>query len=200
MPVAHRLFIVMLGVSAVCAACTSSPDAYREGQIAYGRGDYAAAYKNWLPLAEQGHADAQGNLGFLYDTGRGVGQDYAEATKWYSKAAEQGNAEAQYNLGNSYREGQGVERDYAEAFKWFRKAVDEGFPEAYNNLGLMYEFGQGVPKDYIRAHASFSLASSGGVAEGSKNRDIVAKKMTPTEIAEAERLALDWMKKHGKAE
>ncbi len=54
------------------------------------RGDYATAFKISLPLAEQGDADAQNKLGFMYDDGLGVPQDYAEAMKWYRNAAEQG--------------------------------------------------------------------------------------------------------------
>jgi TPR repeat protein len=49
--------------------------------------------------AEQGNAEAQFNLGFMYAHGQGVPQDYAEAVRWYSKAAEQGDAESQCNLG-----------------------------------------------------------------------------------------------------
>ena len=196
----------MLGILAICAACAEQEPAsptqamFEEGQLAYGQSDYAAAYKIWLPLAEQGHVTAQGTLGFLYNMGLGVKQDYAEAVKWYSKAAEQGNSEAQYNLGISYREGHGVPQDDNEAFKWLRKAAEQGFLDAYNNLGLMYVFGRGVQKDYIQAHASFSVAAAAGNANGSENRDIVTRKMTPTDIAEAERLVGEWMKKHGMAE
>ncbi len=48
--------------------------------------------------AEAGNANAQFNLGSMYETGSGVRQDYAEAAKWYRKAAERGDARAQYNL------------------------------------------------------------------------------------------------------
>ena len=47
----------------------------------------------WFRLsAEQGNADAQGNLGLIYVTGQGVTQDFKEAAKWYRLAAVQGNA------------------------------------------------------------------------------------------------------------
>jgi len=70
-----------------------------DGMAAYERGDYATAFKEWRPLAEQGHADAQSNLGVMYDQGLGVPQNCTEAVKWCHKAAEQGDAAAQYNLG-----------------------------------------------------------------------------------------------------
>ena len=60
--------------------------------------DYAAV-KWYRKAAEQGDAYAQGQLGWMYDSGQGIAQDYAEAVKWYHKAAEQGNAFAQRNLG-----------------------------------------------------------------------------------------------------
>ncbi len=52
---------------------------FDEGVAAYGRGDYATALKEFRPLAEQGDADGQFNLGLMYELGRGVTQDYAEA-------------------------------------------------------------------------------------------------------------------------
>ena len=90
------------------------------------RGDYATAFKISLPLAEQGDAEAQYNLGFMYDDGLGVPQDYAEAMKWYRKSAEQGDADAQNNLGSMYKEGQGVSQDYVQAYMWLDLAAKKG--------------------------------------------------------------------------
>jgi hypothetical protein len=60
--------------------------------------------------ADQGDADAQNNIGWLYDHSEGVAQDYAQAMSWYRKAADQGHAEAQYNIGVLFEEGNGVSR------------------------------------------------------------------------------------------
>jgi TPR repeat protein len=65
--------------------------------------------------AEQGHANAQFNLGLMYSNGEGVPEDDAEAVKWSRKAAEQGHANAQLNLGYMYSIGTGVPEDDAEA-------------------------------------------------------------------------------------
>ena len=73
---------------------------FEDAVTAYGRGDYATALQLLRPLANQGDASAQYNLGVLYQQGQGVPQDYAEAVKWYRKAADQGDASAQYNLGS----------------------------------------------------------------------------------------------------
>ena len=64
----------------------------------YDKGDYATALREWRPLAEQGHAPAQFNLGWMYDEGKGVPKDYKTAFKWYRLAAEQRFAFAQSNL------------------------------------------------------------------------------------------------------
>src|SRR5438874_13835835 len=55
--------------------------------------------------AEKGDAQAQFDLGFMYDEGKSVERDSTEATKWYRKAAEQGFAKAQLNLAAMYESG-----------------------------------------------------------------------------------------------
>jgi TPR repeat protein len=89
------------------------------GAAAYNQGDYDAALRVWRPLAEQGNAGAQLDLGFMYDNGYGVPQDYQEAIAWYRRAADQGNDRAQYNLGHMYDKGDGVPRDYVQAHMWY---------------------------------------------------------------------------------
>lgn len=149
--------VLLLALAAAAAPATAGP--FEDGFRAFSRGDYAEALKLWRPLAEQGNAYAQYNLGFMYEHGRGVAQDYAEAVRWYRLAAEQGEAHAQ------------------------------------NNLGLIYEYGRGVPQDYVQAHKWYNLAASrypGPDGLAVKNRDGVAAKMTPAQIAEAQRLAREW--------
>ncbi len=97
----------------------------QKGLEAVQRGDYAAALREWRPLAEQGDAMAQYNLGLVYAKGQGVAQDYGEAVKWYRKAAEQGNAMAQSALGFMYGTGKGVAQDYVQAHVWANLAVSK---------------------------------------------------------------------------
>ena len=176
---------------------------FDEGMAAVLRGDYAAALREFLPLAQQGDAGAQTNLGVMYHNGRGVPQDYAEAMKWFRLAAAQGHALAQHNLGFMYTNGQGVPQDYAETMKWYRLAAAQGRAEAQNNLGFMYHNGRGVPQDYVQAHMWYNLAAS-RLSPGKDRdaaveyRDIVARKMTPAQLAEAQRLAREWKPKSGK--
>ncbi len=192
-------------IAALCAGFTLGLTApawagWDEGVAAAKRGDYATALREWRPLAEQGVAKAQFNLGFMYRNGLGVPQDTAEAVKWYGKAAEQGNADAQVNLGSMYSNGQGVPEDHAEAAKWFRKAAEQGVAEAQYNLGFMYRNGLGVSQDTAQAHMWYNLAASrlppGEDRDQSvKNRDIVAEWMTPAQISEARKLAREWRPK-----
>ena len=101
--------------------------------------------------AEQGHAEAQFNLGVCYETGDGVAKNSKEAVKWYRKAAEQGHANAQNNLGFCYGTGEGVTKNSKEAVKWYRKAAEQGLAGAQSNLGVCYYNGNGVTKNYKEA-------------------------------------------------
>jgi TPR repeat protein len=141
-------------------------------------------------------AAAQTHLGYMYDIGRGVPQDYVEAAKWYRMAAEQGDASAQSNLGIMYRRGLGVPQDDAEAVKWFRLAAEQGITQAQYNLGNRYANGQGLKQDIVQAHMWFSLAAEQGSEKAKENRDIAARKMTPDQIVEAQRMAREWMAEH----
>ncbi len=85
--------------------------------------------------------------------------------------------------------------DHATALREFRVLAEQGDTNAQYNLGNMYYNGRGVTRDYVRAHMWFNLAAAGsppgeGRDTGAKNRDIVAKLMTPAQIAEAQRLAI----------
>jgi len=97
--------------------------------------------------AEKGDVEAQLELGFIYEEGRGVRQDHAAAVKWYRKAAEQGLAKAQFKLGLRYSIGLGVLEDTEEALKWQRKAAEQGDPDGQAALSVMYGKGHGVPQD-----------------------------------------------------
>lgn len=167
------------------------------GVEAYDRGDYGAAVEEWRPLAEQGVASAQFNLGHLYFEGSGVLQDYREAQKWYRLAAEQGHAGAQNSLGVIYAKGLGVPQDYGEAVKWFRLAAEQASAEAQISLGHMYEHGLGLPQDFVQAHMWFNLAAAQGAEQAVHRRDIVALRMSPAQVAEAQKLAREWMAKNG---
>ena len=116
-------------VTLVLALSLAAPVAagpLEDGAAAYERGDYTHARQLWRPLADQGDATAQYNLGVEYANGQGVPQDYAEAVKWYRLAADQGDGYAQVNLGVLYAQGLGVPQDYVLAYKWFDLGATAG--------------------------------------------------------------------------
>ena len=134
---------------------------------AYQEGRYPAALRLARPLADEGDARAQSVLGLLYYRGLGgVPENKAEAVTWFRHAADQGDAQAQYNLGLSYAKGEASEPDKVIAHMWFNLAA-----------------------------AHFPVSDTSNRSAARKNRDLVAEKMTPDQIAEAEKLALDWKPK-----
>ena len=107
---------------------------FQDGVKAYNQGDYAAALKQWKPLAEGGHGDAQNNLGIMYDQGEAVAEDQAKAVRWFRDAASQGLSDAQNNLGRMYELGRGVDQDTVQAHKWYNIAVAKGNDAARRNV------------------------------------------------------------------
>lgn len=85
---------------------------FDDGMAAYRGGDFQRALREWRPLAEQGHAEAQRNLGVMYLNGQGVPQDYTATANWFQLAAEQGEPFSQFSLGAVYTQGRGVPQDY----------------------------------------------------------------------------------------
>ncbi len=121
--------------------------------------------------------------------------DYATAIQIFQQLANQGNASAQNALGNMYHDGKGVPQDYAVAVGWYQNAADQGDAEAQYSLGLLYEKGRGVTQNYVQAHMWLNLAAAQGQKDAGKWRDSLAEKMTPAQIAEAQKLAREWKPK-----
>lgn len=147
-----------------------------------------------LPLVTVFGAPAGADLQSGYDAYlRG---DYATTHRELTPLAEQGNALAQFGLGKMYGNGKGVAQNDAEAVKWYRKAAEQGHVDAQYNLGVMYDNGRGVPQDYVQAHMWLNLAAAQGIKVAGKMRDVVAEDMTSAQVAEAQRLAREWLEKH----
>ncbi len=185
-----------LAASGVAWAQSFLGDSFRVG-----RGvtqNFTEAAKWYQLAAEQGHDNAQFNLGVLTHNGEGVLQDFAEAAKWYRLAAEQGHDGAQQNLGAMYSDGRGVVQDYAEAVKWYRLAAAQGRAGAQYNLGLMHGRGHGVAKDFKKAYVWFNLAAANGYGGSVRLRDIVAKTMTAEQLGEAQTMARQCMERNFK--
>jgi uncharacterized protein len=101
-----------------------------DGNAAMHRKDFAAALELLGPLARDGNAIAQFNLGFLFDEGLGVPQNHMRAFNWYLKAANQGLIQAQYVVSYYYRRGRGMQQNTVEALMWIDLAASGGLPHA----------------------------------------------------------------------
>jgi len=127
-------------------------------------------------------------------------KDFATAIAVWRPLAEAGNAEAQTLLGAMYWSGEGVARDHKEAAKWYLRAADKGYARAQNDIGFMYGFGEGVPpKDNVQAYKWLSLAVRNYTAKNQDRLDQATKdlaavraRMTPAQIADAERQIRDF--------
>lgn len=115
------------------------------------------------------------------------------------KIAEQGHVDAQYNLGNMYFNGRGVPQDHRQAVAWYRKAAEQGDASAQNNLGVMYANGEGVPQSYSLAYTWFSVAIANGYQDQSRAisvRDALATKLSPPQLAEAQKRAAQYFEQY----
>lgn len=163
--------------------------------------DRRQAVKLYRLAAEQGDPFSQAALGSWYLAGtEDVPQDLTEALKWIRLAAEQGESFAQINLAVMYSQGKGVPQDLSEAVKWYRLAADQGNAIAQSSLGIKYHNGEGVPQDYVQAHFWWNLAAAQGDETAAYNREIVARNMTPSQLAQAQSLARTWRPKGTPAE
>jgi cytochrome c biogenesis protein CcmG/thiol:disulfide interchange protein DsbE len=99
---------------------------------------------------------------------------------------------AAFVLAMAFGSGGGVAGDAAEDLADLRAAAEQGNADAQLFLGYAYDAGQGVPQDFVLAHMWWNLAAAQGNARASEMRALVAKRMTPAQIAEAQRLAREW--------
>ena len=159
----HPLSALLMAVSLSCTLLpTAALAGLAEGVAAYNRSDYATALREFKPLAAQGHAGAQANLGVMVGNGQGTVQDYQEAMKWFHLAAEQGDVGAQTNLALMYKNGQGTGQDFAQALHWYRLAASQGDAIGETGLAVMMERGQGTAKNLQEALFWYQRAADHG--------------------------------------
>ena len=174
----HQTVLALLLLTATSALAAD----FEKGKKAYERGNYTAALRQFLALAEEGHAGAQLYLELI-----------KASLPQFRSLAEEGHAGAQLYLGVMYFTGQGVPKDDSQAVFWCRRAAEQGLADAQGSLGFMYLTGQGVPKDYVQAYALFNLAAAQGDEDMEKiakeARDITRQRMTSNQIAEAQKLS-----------
>ena len=169
---------------------------YENGAVAFERGDYETALREFKVLAEQKDSRGQYGLGLMYDLGTGVPTDFEKAVMWYRLSAKQGNADAQNNLATMYAEGEGLQKDAHKARQLYERAAHQGNFDAPNNLGTMYLQGAGITRNYIRAYMWFHLGEMKGDRAAKKNRAFVEKKMNSEEIIEANKQVEEWIRRY----
>ena len=170
----RNILLLFLAVHGTVFAQTTASQMYETGfDFHYGKNgktkDDIKAVEWFRKAADQGFAEAQAQLGYMYLYGYGVKKDHAEAIKWYRLAAEQENASAQNQLGFMYLNGYGVDKDYAEAIVWYLKAAEQGHPSGQNGIGFIYQNGYGVNKDYAEALKWYRQAAEQGNAAAKNN-------------------------------
>ena len=119
-------------------------------------------------------------------------KDYAAALKEWQPLADSGDPAAQFNLALMYLDGTGVPQSTDHAVEWFKRSADHGYTKAQYNLGGLYASGKGVKRNYVTAHMWLNLCSASGDAKCAAQRDLVAQKMKPKDLAEAQRRAIEW--------
>jgi len=182
----------------------------KKANEAYDNNDYATALRLYTELANGGDSKAKYQLGTMYVLGLGVQVDYVQAVKWLVPVS-RSFPDADEYLGDIYKNGQhGVTQDYAEATKWYLLALsvaeDNDHSEqsccivAKINLGWMAALGYGMPKDVVQAEKWYQLAAASDQTEMlGKDQAVqqfvknLRQSMSPTQIAEASRLATTWI-------
>ena len=112
--------------------------------------DYLKALEYYTEAGEQGDADAQAQVGYIYQNACGVEADYEKAMEWNNRAAQQGNAQGQAQIGWLYHHGLGVTQNLDEAGRWYTRAADQGNTWAEERLA---ETEITNPQSSFEAHA-----------------------------------------------
>jgi TPR repeat protein len=83
-------------------------------------------------------------------------------------------------------------RDYATAVRLIRPLAEQGDANAQYKLGVFYDNGLGVPQDKIRAYMWLNLSAAQGREGAAAFRDLIARRMTPAQKEEAQKLTREW--------
>ncbi|WP_426422560.1 hypothetical protein [Bradyrhizobium genosp. A] len=129
------------------------------------------AARRYKLAADRGDAEAQLDLGKMYEAGRGgLPSDPQEAARFYKLAADQGYAEAQVQLAYMYENGNVLPKDLRQAARLYRLAADQGNAAGQSNLADFYERGDaGLRKDACEAMRLRKLAADQGNTYAAKN-------------------------------
>ena len=167
MPFIYRTLLLLV------LTCQVAYADFKSGMAAAQSGDYATAYEQWQPLAEQGGVQAQFSIGLLHSKQLIPQASPEEAVKWYLMAANNNHTHAQFNVGIKYDKGHGVEQNAAEAFNWYFKAANNGHPQAQLNVANMYRDGRGIEHDNEQAATWYQASSINNIPQAQANLALV---------------------------
>jgi hypothetical protein len=160
------------------------------------RGDYAAAQREFQPLAENGDPRAQYGLGIMYLNGYLDPTSPSAAVKWLRSSAERDYVQAQTELARMYRTGDGVPQNFTEMALWYERAAGLGDVGAQLFLADSYAYGYGVEPDIVQAYMWYQIAIEYWGPLAVRARDVVAERMSSEQLEEAAQLAGKWLKEN----
>lgn len=151
----------------------------------------AEAVSLYTAAAQRGDAEAQYQLGALYDRGLGVPPDLAQRQAWWNKSAAQGYAPALVALAELARSGDGVPKNDAEAARLYREAAQHGSSEGAVELARALAAGRGIARNAAEAWQWYSfaiaLAGAGRVADSMQaERGQLGGQLTAAQRSDAE--------------
>jgi uncharacterized protein len=192
--VSSRQFSVCVTAIFLCVGFSAAAD-LPTAKRAYEAKDFATAFKELTPLAEQGNADAQFLLGKMYWSGQGVLKDTGQAVKWLTASAEQGNADAQLFLGSYYLL---PHLDIGAGLKWLRLSSEQGNQDAQLLLGKSYmEGNRELPRDPVQGEMWLRLAAKDNLPFYQGELAAAESRMSGQQIAQGKALAAAWKPKPG---
>jgi TPR repeat protein len=110
---------------------------------------------------------------------------------WYRRAAEKGYQAAMWHLWDMYRRNQGIPSERQAAHHWLRKAAQEGDPVAQYFLAEASMNGKYEPPDLVKAYMWLILSVRRSFPPSMKQQELLATQLSPSQIAEAQRLAME---------
>ncbi len=189
-----RRFAFVVATAVLFASAGPSVAQLARGVELFERAEFSAAVQVLTPLANSGDAKAQYVLGVMYLNGMANPPSEASAAELMIKSGEAGFEKAQVELARMYREGHGVEQDFAKSLLWSKKAAEAGDVGAQLQVADAFAFGHGVKPDPVEAYKWYEIAVLYWGPLAVNARDLVAKSMTPDQVAKAKAAAEDWIK------
>lgn len=152
--------------------------------------------------ADAGDSGAMSSLGAIYRAGEGVPVSFKEALYWLNRAEKLSDPDAQSLLALMYINGEGVPQDFQKAFSLSLAAAEQGDVFSQLRVGSLLFVGQGAPRNLVESHKWINLGLSALPASSSEQRKkasellgLISEKMTKLQVAEAQRLAREWLEK-----